>query len=416
MTVLLISANTERINLTTLPYGLALVAAAVRAAGHEVVMLDLLREEHPRIAIARAVQALQPNVIGISVRNIDDQCMERPRFLLEQVTGVVAACRAYSQAPLVLGGAGYSIFPTAALVYLGADFGVCGEGEVVFPALLSRLERGDDPTDLPGVYSSARRGAVRRTFAPNLDALPSPKEDQWPTVDPADPDVWVPVQSRRGCPLECSYCSTASIEGRTIRARAPMLVVAEIARLAQAGFRRVYFVDNTFNRPPAYALELCRWLAARRLEIAWRCILYPHDVSEELVRAMAQAGCVEVGLGFESGSAPILQAMQKRFLPEEVREISNRLAAHGIRRMGFLLLGGPGETQGSVEESLTFADSLHLDQLKITVGIRIYPDTPLAQTAIQEGVLAPEDDLLFPRFYLTPGLEFPASAAASGTV
>ena len=416
MTVLLISANTERINLTTLPYGLARVAAAVRAAGREVVMLDLLCEAHPRVAIARAVQALQPNIIGISVRNIDDQCMERPRFLLEQVTGVVAACRAYSRAPLVLGGAGYSIFPTAALVYLGADFGVCGEGEVVFPAILSRLERGDDPTDLPGVYSPGRRGTVRRTFAPNLDALPSPKEDQWPTADPADPDVWVPVQSRRGCPLECSYCSTASIEGRAIRARAPMLVAAEIARLAEGGFRRLYFVDNTFNRPPAYALDLCHCLAAQRLDVAWRCILYPHDVSEELVRAMAEAGCVEVGLGFESGSAPILRAMQKRFLPEEVREISDRLAAHGIRRMGFLLLGGPGETQGSVEESLTFADSLHLDQLKITVGIRIYPDTPLAQTAIQEGVLAPEDDLLFPRFYLTPGLEFPAPAAASGTV
>jgi radical SAM superfamily enzyme YgiQ (UPF0313 family) len=416
MTVLLISANTERINLTTLPYGLALVAAAVRAAGHEVVMLDLLREEHPRVAIARTVRALQPNVIGISVRNIDDQCMERPRFLLEQVTGVVAACRAYSQAPLVLGGAGYSIFPTAALGYLGADFGVCGEGEVVFPALLSRLKRGDDPADLPGVYSSAGGGMVRRTFAPNLDTLPSPTEDQWPMADPVDPDVWIPVQSRRGCPLECSYCSTASIQGRTIRARAPMLVAAEIARLARAGFRRFYFVDNTFNRPPAYALALCRWLASRRLDIAWRCILYPHDVSEELVRAMAEAGCVEVGLGFESGSAAILRALQKRFLPGEVREISDRLAAHGIRRMGFLLLGGPGETQGSVEESLTFADSLHLDQLKITVGIRIYPETPLAQTAIQEGVLAPEDDLLFPRFYLTPGLKFPAPAAASGMV
>ncbi len=413
MNVLLISANTERINLPTLPYGLALVAGAVRSAGHEVAMLDLLREANPRAAIARTIERLRPTVIGISVRNIDDQCMERPRFLLEQVTSVLAACRACSTAPLVLGGAGYSIFPVAALGYLGADFGVCGEGEVVFPALLARLERGEDPSALPGVYTAGRGGMVPRAFTRILDAVPLPAEDLWPTANPAEPDVWIPVQSRRGCPLGCAYCSTASIQGRTIRARAPELVVAEMVRIAHAGFRRFYFVDNTFNRPVAYALDLCRAITAQRLAMAWRCILYPHDVPDELVRAMAAAGCVEVGLGFESGSPQILRAMNKRFRPAEVRDVSDRLADHGIRRMGFLLLGGPGETQETVEESLAFAASLHLDQLKITVGIRIYPDTPLAHTAIREGVLAPEDDLLVPRFYLTPGLKIPAPPAAS---
>ena len=224
MNVLLVSANTERMNLPTLPYGLAFVAAAVRAAGHGVAMLDLLRETDPQAAIARAVQALCPDVIGISVRNIDDQCMERPRFLLEHVADVVAACRASSRAPLVLGGAGYSIFPTAALAYLGADFGVCGEGELVFPELLSRLQRGENPGDLPGVYAGGWSGRVSRAFVPVLEVLPSPAEDLWPTANPADPDVWIPVQSRRGCPLGCSYCSTASIQGRIIRARPPALV------------------------------------------------------------------------------------------------------------------------------------------------------------------------------------------------
>ncbi len=407
MNVLLVSANTERVNQPTLPYGLALVAAAVRAAGHEVAMLDLLREADQRAAIARAAAAFHPRVIGISVRNIDDQCMERPRFLLAQVADVVAACREHSTAPLVLGGAGYSIFPAAALAYLAADFGVCGEGEMVFPLLVSRLQRGEDPADLPGVYAAGRSGPAARVFASDLDALPLPAADLWPRAEPSEPDLWVPVQSRRGCPLQCSYCSTPRLEGRTIRARTPGSVVAEIARLARDGFRCFYFVDSTFNLPMDYALELCRRISAERLEIAWRCILHPHDVSIELIRAMAAAGCVEVGLGFESGAPRVLRAMRKRFLPEEVREISDRLAAHGIRRMGFLLLGGPGESQETVAESLTFTDALGLDQLRITAGIRIYPDTPLAHTALREGVIAPGDDLLFPRFYLTPGLTLP---------
>ena len=111
--MLLISAGTERVNLPTLPLGLALVGAAARAVGHEVFLPDLLREANSPTAIRQTVQNFRPDAIGISVRNIDDQCMESPRFLLEQVIDVVSTCRACSSAPLVLGGAGYSIFPAA---------------------------------------------------------------------------------------------------------------------------------------------------------------------------------------------------------------------------------------------------------------------------------------------------------------
>ena len=181
------------------------------------------------------------------------------------------------------------------------------------------------------------------------------------------------MQTRRGCPLACSYCSTPELEGTDVRMRSPALVVEHVARVAEAGFRRFYFVDNTFNLPPSYALDLCRRLAELRLDLAWRCILYPHHVSEELAAAMAEAGCVEVSLGFESGCPQVLRAMNKRFQPDEVREISERLAAHGIRRMGFLLLGGPGETKESVDESLAFARSLGLGDAQ---GLRGHPPLP----------------------------------------
>ena len=119
---------------------------------------------------------------------------------------------------------------------------------------------------------------------------------------------------------------------------------------------------------------------------------------------MARAGCREVSLGFESGSDVMLGRLNKRFQAEEVRAVSRMFADAGIQRRGFLLLGGPGETRESVEESLGFADSLNLDALKVTVGLRIYPETPLAATALAEGVIRPDDDLLWPRFYLAPGL------------
>lgn len=404
MRVLLISANTERLSMVTIPLGLGLVAAAVRRAGHDVEFLDLLATPDPDAAVRAAVASFRPQAIGVSVRNIDDQCEREPRFLLEKVRDVVAACRACSSAPLVLGGAGYSIFPREALAYLGADYGVRGDGEEAFPSLLERLERGEDVQGIPGVYAARGEADEGLAIARGLDALPLWDEVLDSCADPLSPDLWVPVQSRRGCPNDCSYCSTWMIQGRPIRCRSPRRVAEEVARLAGRGFKRFYFVDNAFNMPEDQGLELCRRLCDLDAGVAWRCILYPHGVSETLVGAMAAAGCTDVALGFESGSARMLAQFNKHFTPEEVRRVSGLLASHGIRRFGFLLLGGPGETRETVEESIAFMRTLGLEDVRVTVGIRIYPGTPLARRALKEGVIRSEEELLLPRFYLVPGL------------
>ena len=125
-----------------------------------------------------------------------------------------------------------------------------------------------------------------------------------------------------------------------------------LGECAAAGFRRFYFVDNTFNLPPSYARMLCSKLIEANLDIAWRCILYPVKIDEELIRLMAKAGCVEVSLGFESGHELILHGMNKRFKPEDVRRTSELLGKYGIRRMGFLLLGGPGKRKNRLRRAL----------------------------------------------------------------
>jgi radical SAM superfamily enzyme YgiQ (UPF0313 family) len=128
-------------------------------------------------------------------------------------------------------------------------------------------------------------------------------------------------------------------------------------------------------------------------------------VDVDLIEKMAAAGCKEVSLGFESGSEKVLARLNKKFKPDDVRQISNILKEYRIRRLGFLLLGGPGETRETVNESLEFADSLNLEAMKITIGIRIYPYTPLAKTARKEGLIKADDNLLFPRYYIAKDLE-----------
>jgi len=404
MKVLLISANTERIAMTVPPMGLASVAAATQAAGHDVVMVDLLTaEEAPQSAIEEAIGPFHPEVIGISVRNIDDQRMEDPKFLLDPVREVVSECRRLSAAPIVLGGAGFSIFPGSVLAYLGADMGIQGEGEAAFPALLPLLRGGVAPSGLPGLYLPAAGMTAKRQFIQDLDSLPFPTRHLQP-LKPEDRDLWIQIQTRRGCPLGCSYCSTSTVEGRSIRKRSPEGVVRQIGEMVQTGFHRFFFVDNTFNLPPSYAKELCRKIIASGLRIAWLCIVYPRYVDIELAGLMAKAGCRHISLGFESGSPPILANMNKRFTLEEVRRIAEMFAAEGIKQQGFLMLGGPGETRETVEQSVRFAESLPIEGLKVTTGIRIYPETALARIARADGTIAPGDDLLQPRFYMARAL------------
>ncbi len=402
MRILLISANTETINMPTLPLGLACVAAATRKAGHDVTMLDLMAEKDTPSVLRQAVEGFRPDLIGISVRNIDDQNMENPRFLLDPVKEIVAGCRGLSEAKIVLDGAGYSIFPKSALDFLGADMGIQGEGEAAFLELIERIERGADISGVPGLYVHGRGPQCERMFVEDLDKFPLPDADLLSTPFRKE-ELWIPVQTRRGCPLSCSYCSTGEIEGRTSRRRSPETVAEWIAQWRQMGVRQYYFVDNTFNLPASYAKEICHRLVDQDLKITWWSILYPKNVDEELVAYLARAGCEQVSIGFESGSEEILRALNKRFTLEEVRQVSETLAEYGIRRMGFLLLGSPGETRESVEESLLFTDSLKLDSVKVTAGIRIYPHTPLAKKAVAEGVISSHDELLFPRFYLQEG-------------
>jgi radical SAM superfamily enzyme YgiQ (UPF0313 family) len=258
---------------------------------------------------------------------------------------------------------------------------------------------------VPGLYLPGKGTKIRNHFVDDLDAYGFPDDHLWLSSELIDQDTWIPLQTRRGCPLNCSYCSTPSIEGEVLREHSPEAVVEVVVRYVRAGFDKFYFTDNTFNIPPSYAADLCYRLEASGVELSWMCIVYPGDIEESLIRDMARAGCREVTLGFESGSEYMLRSMNKRFTLKEVRRTSELLAKYGIRQMGCLLLGGPGETKASVEESLAFADSLPLNTVKVTSGIRIYPHTALAQKAVDEGIVSPRDDLLYPRFYLAEGLE-----------
>ena len=407
MRVLLIYTVTENVHIPVLPLGLGCIAAAIESRGHEFSLFNATDDPRALDDLKKRITDFQPQVIGLCARNVDNQDRTNPLFLVEPVKPIVEACKQASHAPVVLGGAGFTMFPDQILKYSGADMGIAGQGEESFCALLERLEQNQSPDDVQGLLTPNKAFDGRLATLKNLDAWPLPSPEKHIIV-PGHWDrktVMVPVQSRRGCALDCSYCSTKNIEGRILHKRSPEKVAANVREFMEKGFTQFFFSDNTFNLPPSYASALCQALEKHAPGAVWRAIVYPNILDDALAHAMAKAGCKEVALGFEHGDEDMLCAFNKKFSPEKVLEISDRLKKHGIARGGFLLLGGPGETRESVQKAFSFMEKLGLDTIKITAGVRIYPHTLVYEHAVAKGVISRDQNIMFPTFYVEPGLE-----------
>ncbi len=214
---------------------------------------------------------------------------------------IIAECRAHSEAAIVLGGAGFSIFPQASLNYLGAHMGIRGEGERAFISLLDALSRSGRTAGIPGLYTRDSAPAEIPRYVEDLDELPLPDPGIASQCAPDKDEIWMPFQTRRGCPMGCSYCSTPVLEGCTIRKRRVESVIKSLSAHTDAGFKKFYFVDNTFNMP---LLSHGNGGAIKQAASLWygaACLPLPNG--QELANLLSRAGCREAGMGFEKRHA-----------------------------------------------------------------------------------------------------------------
>jgi radical SAM superfamily enzyme YgiQ (UPF0313 family) len=177
----------------------------------------------------------------------------------------------------------------------------------------------------------------------------------------------------------------------------------------------VFIVDDIFNFPPGHAMEICEAIVARGLRVGWTCFASPLGMTSELARAMKAAGCQGVEFGTDTASPLMLRAMGKPFSQEEIRTASRVCREAGLPDAHYLIFGGPGETAETLAETLTVFDDLKPRAVLAFLGIRIYPNTPLHGQAISDGVISEGEDLLSPRFYVSPRIGAEALQAAVGS-
>jgi len=406
--VLLVSANTEKIPDPVFPLGAAIMAAAAERAGHEVHTLDLCFLDALVPALDEALRASRPDVVGISLRNLDSSAYPQNTSYIDDYVRLVDALRERSDATIVLGGAGFTVMPATILEVLGADAGVVGEGEAAFPWILERLAAGEPLRTTPA-FRCERVGrsvcVTPVTRIKQLDEAGSARRESFDLQLYYQRGGALNVQTKRGCCFECVFCSYPLIEGSKVRMRSARAVVDEIESVRREhGVRHWFFVDNIFNMPLRHAKEICDEMAARALDVEWSAYLNPKFVDEELCRLMARSGCKAIEFGTDAGSPTMIANLDKEFEVEDLRRSSALCHAHHLKFAHSLIFGGPGETDQTVAETIALMDELRPTAVIAMTGIRILPGTGMVDIALRDGQIEPDDDLLYPRFYVSPTL------------
>lgn len=401
MQALLISANRETEPYPVEPIGIAYVAAALKKAGHEVVLLDLCFEDDAALALKRLPSGFDPGVIGISIRNIDNLTYPKSVFYLPAIREAVRAVRSAYPAPVLAGGSGFSLFPHETLEYLGVDYGLIGEGESSMVEFVRRLEKGESFDGIPGLIGKG----LSRSCPPDLItgfAVSSPARELLEYQRYAEAGGMANVQTKRGCPFECVYCTYPFLEGRKLRLRDPASVVDEIEVLnRERGRDYFFFVDDIFNMPEGHATGICEEMIRRRLDIMWACFCTPKGITPGLLKAMKAAGCAAIEFGTDGGTDITLNALGKGFTVAEVDRAQRLCVEAGLEAAHYLILGGPGETNKTIQETFDLMDRLRPRAVIAMLGVRIYPGTALKELALKEGVIEKGSSLLEPVFYIS---------------
>lgn len=412
MKILIISVNRNRLPAPVLPVGACMAAEAASDSGHETRLLDFMFGRNPARRLEQELEDFRPDVVGISVRNIDNNDIQSPVLFAEELLPVMKMVRERSSAAVVLGGPAISIMPEVFLNYTSADFAIAGNSDPAFSLLLEKLAAKEIPLDIPGVHGHGHSGNENgmHRAAPSPDAFRFPDFRAW--VDWREyrsSMVSIPLKTKTGCEFQCVHCTYDTIDGGGRVLCEPDKVVEAIGKYSRQGFKNFEFVDNVFNSPYSHAMDVCEGIARSGIRAGFECMdVNPLHFDGALLGAMERAGFRGIGITVESASDPVLQGFKKGFASVHARKAAETIRRGRIPCMWFFMMGGPGETRETVGETLGFARECIRsgDPAYFTIGIRIYPGTALELLARDQGMLtANADGLLRPAFYVSPELD-----------
>lgn len=393
MRILLVSPNTLTVPYPVYPLGLDYVAASV-AAKHKVRIVDLnvvTDEEFDEI-----LNECDPEIIGISCRNIDNNEAGDSLFFIREYSEFVEGLKRKTDALIVCGGAGFTILPEAIFKALDADYGIIGEGER-FGLLVEALDAGGDVAGIPGLLTKDTSSTKPLPWQGTTTRVVNSRADHFEFY--LQKGGMLNLQTKRGCSFNCIYCPYPYIEGRKHRFF-KAVEVADTALALQAGGAKYFFItDSAFNSDVNHSLEVAAALKQAGVTIPWGGFFAPRKLPSDYFARMAAAGLNHVEFGTESMSGQMLKTYRKPFRPDDVFSAHEQAVDAGLHVAHYFLMGGPGESAETVRESLQQIEQLAKAVFFFFIGIRIYPHTAIYDIALKEGKISDGMDLLQPVFY-----------------
>ncbi|MFC1497434.1 B12-binding domain-containing radical SAM protein [Verrucomicrobiota bacterium] len=325
-----------------LPIGLLSIAGCLKKKC-DVVVFD----PDPGDNSFDAVAEYDPQVVGLGFMT---QTRTRAKAIVDAVR------KKLPHAMFVVGGVGPTVEKEVTFEMLKPDAVVVGEGEKA----MEMIVEGTPLADVPGVYIPNHPFQPADIYT-DLDEIPLPDYKCMPdfSLYLAPPGgirgKWFRngspmIMTGRGCPYQCTFCSSRCMFGRKVRRRSVRSVLDEIRRLHNDyNITAVYFYDDTFNVSRSWVEEFCRALMNEPYKLVWGCQIRVNLFDLDMARILRKAGCVQVDVGVESGSPKVLKAINKGETVEQAETAFAACHEVGIRPMGNFIIGCPEETRDDVE-------------------------------------------------------------------
>jgi radical SAM superfamily enzyme YgiQ (UPF0313 family) len=346
-----------------MPLGLMCLSACLTDAGIENEIIDIKGDPAANRRNIEAVERSQPCAVGITV--VSTEIFE-VRDLCAEIRKVAPHTK------IILGGPGPTYRPDHYITAnVDADYQVLGEADFTFVEVMKALVEGRAP-DAEGTYAMSdpalTQRCVKRPMVDDLSTLPYPAYDKVDMDFYCRPSVWavrfvyaagLSIMTSRGCPFTCKFCVVPNIYGRTIRLRTAEQTVTQVQYLQDTfGIDVLFWLDEVFTGNKKWALEVCRLIKERNVKIKWGCQTRAHLTEPGLLKTMADAGCIQIDTGYESGSDRMLDVIDKgvKATADLYMTFSQNTRAAGLRHLGNMMINLPTETMEDVEQSITFIE------------------------------------------------------------
>lgn len=369
MKVLFIQPPNESVFMCTPMLGVGYLISFLRDNGFECDYIDAVKTKDSISDIVFSCKEKKPDLIAISIMTM---FYNNAKELINKLKIL--------NIPIVIGGAHVSALPVYSFEDLNVDYAIYGEGEYPLLGLMELLKSNNISDEnllkINGLVFRENSGLIRKNspseLISDLDSLSMPAWDLMdPRTYPFAPHGSVAkrfpiasILSSRGCPFNCDYCAVNVMWRGKYRMRSIKNVVDEIEFLVKKyGVKEIHFEDDNLTVSKSRIIELCDEIVNRKLGIVWAC---PNGVridtlDLEILKKMKASGCYSLSFGIESGSQKILDGVNKRLDLRIVKHIVDLTTRVGIETRAFFILGLPGETLETINETVEFALELNLE-------------------------------------------------------